>query len=102
MVLDNDFRVVSANRSFYETFNTSRQETEGCPLYELGNGQWNIPELRELLEKIIPGKNSSQGLRLEIDLPSIGHRVMVLNARQIEQRGGQPHLILLAVEEFTA
>ena len=102
MVLDNDFRVVSANRSFYETFNTSRQETEGCPLYELGNGQWNIPELRELLEKIIPGKNSSQGLRLEIDLPSIGHRVMVLNARQIEQRGDQPRLILLAVEEFTA
>src|SRR5208283_346377 len=97
LILDGDFRVVSGNKAFYETFKTSRQESEGVPFYELGSGQWNIPELRELLERIIPEKSSFQDLRVERDFPMIGHRVMVLNARRIEQRGSRPHLILLAM-----
>ena len=101
LVLDGDFRVVSGNKAFYETFRTSGQESEGVPVYELGNGQWNIPALRELLEKIIPEKSSFQDFRVEHDFPLIGHRVLVLNARRIEQRGSQPHLILLAMEDIT-
>ena len=101
LVLDGDFRVVSANKAFYETFRISRYESEGVPVYELGSGQWNIPELRELLEKIIPEKNSFQDFRVEHDFPEIGHRVLVFNARRIEQRGSRPHLILLAMEDIT-
>jgi PAS domain-containing protein len=101
LVLDGDLRVVSANRSFCETFNTSRQESEGCLFYELGNGRWNIPRLRELLEKIIPERSFLDDFRVELDLPLTGHRVIVVNARRIEQRGSRPHLILLAAEEIT-
>lgn len=100
LVLDGDFRVVSGNKAFYESFKTSRQESEGVPFYELGSGQWNIPELRELLESIIPEKSSFQDLRVERDFPLIGHRVMVLNAKRIEQRGSRPHLILLAMGDI--
>ena len=102
LVLDSHFRIVSGNKAFYETFGISRQQSEGVPVFELGNGQWNIPELRELLEKIIPGKSSFQDFRVEHDFPLIGHKVLILNGRLIEQRGSQPHLILLAMEEITA
>ena len=101
LVLDGDFRVVSANKAFYETFRISRQESEGSPVYELGSGRWNIPALRELLEKIIPEKSSFHDFRVEHDFPLVGHRVLVLNARRIEQRGSRPHLILLAMEDIT-
>ena len=101
LVIDRDFRVVSGNRAFYETFRSSRQESEGVPLDELGNGQWNIPELRELLEKIIPEKSSFHDFRVEHDFAPAGHKVLVLNARRIEQRGSQPQLILLAMEDIT-
>src|SRR5208283_675587 len=101
LVLDSDFRIVSGNKAFYETFGISRPQSEGVPVFELGNGQWNIPELRELLEKIIPEKSSFHDLRVEHDFPLIGHKVLILNGRLIEQRGSQPHLILLAMEEIT-
>ncbi len=101
LVLDGSFRVVSGNTAFYETFRTSRQESEGVHVYELGGGQWNIPELRELLEKIIPEKSSFNDFRVEHDFPLIGHRVLLLNARRIEQSGSRPHLILLAMEDIT-
>jgi PAS domain-containing protein len=100
-LLDGSFRVVSGNKAFYETFRISRQESEGVRVYELGGGQWNIPELRELLEKIIPGRSSFHDFRVEHDFPPIGRRVLVLNARRIEQRGSRPHLILLAMEDIT-
>jgi two-component system CheB/CheR fusion protein len=101
LVLDGDFRVVSGNKAFYEAFRIPRHESEGVPVYELGSGQWNIPELRELLEKIIPAQSSFQDFRVEHDFPAIGHRVLVLNARRIEQRSSRPHLILLAMEDIT-
>jgi len=101
LVLDGSYRVVSGNKAFYETFRISSQEAEGVSVYELGGGQWDIPELRELLEKIIPEKSSFQDFRVEHDFPAIGHRVLVLNARRIEQKGSRPHLILLAMEDVT-
>ncbi|MFZ0931200.1 MAG: PAS domain-containing protein, partial [Syntrophobacteraceae bacterium] len=101
LILDGDFRVVSANKAFFETFRTARQESEGVFIYELGNGQWNIPALRELLEKVISEKSSFRDFRVEHDFPLIGRKVLVLNARRIEQRGIRPHLILLAMEDIT-
>ncbi len=101
LVLDSSLRVVSGNKAFYETFRISRQQSEGVRVYELCGGKWDIPELRELLEKIIPEKSSFKDFRVEHDFPSIGHRVLVLNARRIEQKGGRPHLILLAMEDIT-
>ena len=96
--LDGEFRVVSASRSFYRYFNTSAEETVGELVYDLGNGQWNIPELRRLLEQVIPERQSFDDFVVEHDFPSIGHRKMLLNARQIEQENGEPELILLAME----
>src|SRR5208283_366590 len=69
LVLDSDFRVVLGNTAFFETFKTSRQESEGVHFYEHGNGQWNIPALRKLLETIIPEKSSFNDFRVEHDFP---------------------------------
>ena len=99
LVLDDNLRVVSGNRAFYDTFGTCGQESEGVHVYELGNGQWNIPALRQLLEKIITEKGSFKDFRVEHDFPRIGHSVLLLNARRIERRGSRPHLILLAIED---
>ncbi|MFZ0929149.1 MAG: chemotaxis protein CheB [Syntrophobacteraceae bacterium] len=101
LVLDGDFRVVLGNKAFFETFRTSRQESEGVSVYELGNGQWNIPKLRDLLEKVIPAKSLFQDFRVEHAFPLIGRKALVLNARRIEQRGSRPHLILLTMEDIT-
>ncbi len=101
LVLDGDFRVVSGNTAFFDTFRTSGQESEGVSIYELGNGQWNIPALRELLEKVISEESSFRDFRVEHDFPLIGRKVLVLNAKRIEQRGSQPHMILLAMEDIT-
>ena len=101
LVLDGDFRVVSGNKAFYETFRTSARESKGVPLYEFGNGQWNIPKLRELLEKIVPEKSSFHDFRVEHDFPLIGHKVLILNGRRIEQRGRRPDLIVIAIEDIT-
>jgi len=101
IVLDAQHRVVSANRSFYRTFKTSRNETEGRLFFELGNGCWNIPKLRELLEKIIPENTSIENFEVEHDFPGIGKRVMLLNARRLYREANQAEMILLAIEDIT-
>ena len=101
LVLDGDFRVVSYNQAFHETFRISLQEATGVSVFELGDGQWNIPDLRKLLEKIITEKVPFRDFKVEHDFPLIGHKVLVLNARQIERSGSQPRLILLAMEDIT-
>lgn len=101
LVLDADLRVVSANPAFYRTFTVVPQETEGCFLYELGNRQWDVPKLRELLEKIIPQQVFFEDFEVEHDFPNIGHKVMLLNARLIQAKGKHPHRILLAIEDIT-
>ncbi|MCF8044187.1 MAG: PAS domain-containing protein, partial [Desulfarculaceae bacterium] len=98
LVLDRDLGVVSANRSFYDFFKTRPGETEGRLVYELGNGQWDIPRLRELLERIIPQQSSFEGLEVEHEFPGIGAKRLVLNARRLERPGGEQELILLAME----
>src|SRR5437762_5073735 len=77
-MLDAALRVRSANRAFYQTFQVSPEETEGRLIYELGNGQWDIPALRTLLEDIIPQSSVFNDYELEHDFPTIGRRVMLL------------------------
>jgi PAS domain S-box-containing protein len=101
LVLDGRMRVMLANRFFYETFQVSPEETVGKSLYDLGNGQWNIPRLRELLEQVLPEKNPFQDFEVVHDFPHIGERTMLLNARQILLRGEPRERILLAIEDIT-
>lgn len=101
IVLDQDLRVVSASRSFYRVFKVKPEETVGRLIYNLGNNQWNIPRLRELLETILPGKATFDDYEVEHDFVTIGRRIMLLNARQIEQAWGKERIILLAIEDVT-
>src|SRR5688572_22161104 len=100
LILDPALRVRSANRAFYETFHVSQGETENRLIYELGNGQWDIPALRTLLEDIIPAESVFNDFELEHDFPSIGRRVMLLNARKL-QAGHHGELLVLGLEDVT-
>jgi PAS domain S-box-containing protein len=101
LVLDQDLRIVSANQTFYKTFEVSPEETQGRLIYELGNGQWDLPELRKLLEDILPHNSSFENYEVEYDFEHIGHRVMLLNARQIYRQSQETQMILLAVTDIT-
>jgi PAS domain S-box-containing protein len=101
IVLDGDLKVVSANKSFYQTFRVNPQETEGRFIYDLGNRQWDIPRLRKLLEEIIPENTIFEGFEVDHVFPAIGRKTMLLNARRIEQKGKRAYLILLAIEDIT-
>jgi len=100
LILDSSLRVHSANRAFYQTFHVSSQETENRLIYELGNGQWDIPALRTLLEDIVPTSSVFNDFELEHDFPTIGRRVMLLNARKLRQ-GSHAELVVLAMEDVT-
>src|SRR6476661_8407993 len=100
LILDASLRVRSANHAFYQTFQVSSKETENRLIYELGNGQWDIPALRTLLEDIIPASTVFNDFELEHDFPGIGCRVMLLNARQLEA-GHHGELLVLAMEDVT-
>ena len=90
--------MVSASRSFYQCFHVAPEETVGRPLYELGERQWDIPALRELLETVLPRDRSFDGYAVEHDFPFIGRRKMLLGARRIIGKAGDTQLILLAME----
>jgi PAS domain S-box-containing protein len=99
--LDKDLRVVAVSRSFYEFFKVKPEETVGQLIYDLGNKQWDIPELRELLETILPQKTTFDNYEVEHDFAGIGRRIMLLNARQIQRVFGKERIILLAIEDIT-
>ena len=99
--LDQDLRVVSASRSFYQVFKVNPKETLGQLVYDLGNKQWDIPKLRELLENILPEKTTFDNYEVDHDFTTIGRRIMVLNARQIQRASGKERIILLAIEDIT-
>ena len=101
IVLDEALRVVAASRSFYRAFDATRQETEGRFLYELGDGQWNIPSLRKLLEDIIPLHTTVEEFEVEHDFPTIGRRAMLLNARKVFYEGNGSTSLLVAIEDVT-
>jgi len=101
IVLDRNLCIRSANRAFYQTFRTSRGETEGTLIYDLGNRQWDIPALRTLLESVIPHRASVEGFEVEHDFPTIGQRTMLVNARKIFRPGDHAGFILLAIEDVS-
>ncbi|HVD59901.1 MAG TPA: response regulator [Gemmatimonadaceae bacterium] len=100
LILDTTLRVQSGNRAFYHTFKVSAEETENRLIYELGNGQWDIPDLRTLLEDIVPKSSVFNDFELEHDFPALGRRVMLLNARKL-QAGHHGALVVLAMEDVT-
>jgi PAS domain S-box-containing protein len=101
LVLDADLKIISANRHFYRTFKVTPGETIGSFICDLGNKQWDIPKLRELLETILPQKATFDNYEVEHDFATIGRRTMLLNARQIERVLGKEKIILLAIEDIT-
>jgi hypothetical protein len=101
IVLGPDLKVVTANNSFYATFSVKPDETEGVLIYDLGNRQWNIPKLRELLENILPENARFNDFKVEHIFEAIGCKIMHLNARRIYSGCDQNYLILLAIEDVT-
>jgi len=101
IVLDQDLRIVTANRSFYEAFKVEPGETVRQLIYDLGNKQWDIPKLRELLETILPQKATFDDYEVEHDFAAIGRRIMLLNARQVQRALGNERIILLAIDDIT-
>jgi two-component system CheB/CheR fusion protein len=101
LVLDSRMRVASANRSFHRTFRTSPATIEGRELYALGDGAWDAPELRQLLEKVLPENAAFDDFRVEHEFPGIGRRVLRLNARRVITKETDREFILLAFEDVT-
>jgi two-component sensor histidine kinase len=101
LVLDNDLRVVLASRSFYMTFKTARQDVQGISVFALADGQWNIPELRSLLQMIVPQHAVMEAFEVEQDFVGIGRRTMRLNARKVFYEGNSNAMILLAIDDVT-
>lgn len=105
LILDKELCVMSANESFYRTFQVDEKHTEKTLVYELGNGQWDIPSLRRLLEDILPNNTFFKGYEVAHDFPVIGRKIIILNARQIHRgdaiHSKLPPIIMLAMEDVT-
>jgi len=97
LVLDNNLRIVSANTNFYNTFKVSMEETKDKFIFELGDRQWDIPALKKLLFEILPEKAAVNDFVVDHDFPGLGHRTMLLNAREVDSLS----IILLSIEDIT-
>jgi chemotaxis protein methyltransferase CheR len=102
LILDKDLKVLFANKAFLNMFKVTVSETAGHKLYDLGNGQWDIPHFRKLMEEILPNKQTVENYIVEHDFEDIGRKVMHLNARKTTRPGNGSSLILLAIEDITA
>ena len=102
LVLDAGLRVVSANPSFGRAFGVPPKDIEGQNIYQLNRGQWDIPGLRRLLEDVLPKNSAFEDFEVAHEFPGLGRKVLLLNARRLEQGSGQPGMILLAIEEVKA
>jgi two-component sensor histidine kinase len=101
LVLDENLCVVAASRSFYATFKVTERNVQGRLIYALGGGEWNIPKLRQALEKILPLHTAMEDYEVEQDIPGTGRRKMLLNAREVVNQKNARKLILLAIEDVT-
>jgi len=101
IILQEDLTVVLANRSFYQVFKVKPEETEEQHIYDLGNHQWDIPKLRELLEDILPKTTSFDNFEVEHVFPDIGKKIMLLNACRIYLEANRTKLIILTIEDIT-
>lgn len=101
LILDKNMHVISANKTFYSAFQVTPEETEGIRVYDLGDGQWNIPKLKILLEDILPQNTFFEDFSVEHNFPKIGKKIMLLNARRVYTQGEEKSIILLAMEDVT-
>jgi two-component system CheB/CheR fusion protein len=101
VILSQNLQVMKANKAFYDTFRAAPEETEGRLIYDLGNGQWNIPKLRELLENILPAHATFRNFEVTHQFEHVGRKVMLLNASEIFNPNAQARTILLAIEDVT-
>ncbi|MCE5326589.1 MAG: response regulator [Planctomycetaceae bacterium] len=101
LVLDEQLHVMLANRAFFETFRVDPGQTIGRQVFKLGNGQWNIPELRTLIEEVIPKESAFQDFRVEHEFPDIGCKVMLMSGRHIPPPPDMPQRLLLTIEDIT-
>ena len=101
LILGENLQILSANKTFYTVFQVTQKETENKKVYDLGNGQWNIPKLRVLLEDILPKNTFFEDFKVEHDFPKIGHKIMLLNARRIHTTLEEKPIMLLAMEDIT-
>jgi PAS domain S-box-containing protein len=101
VVLDNSLRVRTANSAFYRDFHASKEETEGHFVYALGNGQWDIPQLRSLLSQVLSNSHPVEDFEVDHAFPALGRRNMLLNARRFPPDSKEPELVLLAIEDVT-
>ncbi|HET7099387.1 MAG TPA: PAS domain S-box protein [Patescibacteria group bacterium] len=101
LILDQKLIIISANRTFYSVFHVTQKQTEGQKVYNIGNGQWDIPKLKILLEDILPKNTHFEDFKVEHDFPKIGHKIMILNARQVHTTNINKPIMLLAMEDIT-
>src|SRR6202034_4027089 len=101
VVLDKSLRVRTANAAFYRDFHASKEETEGRFVYELGNGQWDSPQLRTLLPQVLSNSHPVEDFEVEHAFPALGLRTMLFNARRFPPESNDPDLVLLAIEDIT-
>ena len=101
LILDKELRVLSANRTFYLFFKVEQKDTEGKLVYDLGDGQWNIPKLKVLLEDILPKNTFFEDFDVEHDFPKLGKKIILLNARRVHTADEETPIILLAMEDIT-
>ena len=101
LILHADLRVSTANEAFYKTFKVTPVKTEGRLIYELGDGQWNIPKLRDLLEDVLPRNSSFEDFEITHDFATIGRRTMLLDARKLSDTESRPARILLGIQDIT-
>ena len=101
LILTEDLSVHSANRAFYQAFEVDQAQTKGRLIYELGNRQWDIPRLRELLSQVLPQEGTVEQFEVEHAFENIGEKIMLVSARRLRHAGDRPSLILVAIEDVT-
>ena len=101
LVLSHDMKVQFANQSFYRTFKVKKEQTTDKLIYDLGNGQWNIPDLRRLLSEILPENTSFDNFIVEHDFPGIGKRTIALFARRLQSGDRESEWIMLVMKDMT-
>ena len=101
VVLDHNLRIIAASRSFYQTFRLARDNVRGHSLFKVNDGQWDMPELRHLLELLAKDGSAIEAYEVDREFPSIGQRVMLLSARKVSYETGTHATVLLAFEDIT-
>ncbi len=101
LILNHDLKIIFANRSFYKMFKTSSKNTENISIFELDNNQWDVPGLRDVLNRIIPDKKEINDFEIEADFSRLGKKIMIINAREVVDRTNRNRLIFLAINDVT-